>query len=80
MPKPPATTLGARKRKSCNFILPRPCPSTQSPEARSLPNLTFKTKVVLWIAELPTYCPFNRTASRFLDRAVLTAEAGRAAR
>lgn len=65
---------------SCSSIVPDTQPQVQYPEARSLPKLTFKIKTVLWLAELPTYCPFNRTASRFLDRAVLTAEQGRLAR
>lgn len=78
-PKPPATTLGAMTREVCNSRIPRNFAQKQELGQRSLPELTFKTKTVLWIAELPTYCLFNQFASRLLDRAVLAAEKGRAA-
>lgn len=79
MPNPQQRLWGAARTISRSPIVPHLPAPTQESEARSLPTLTFKTKAVLWIAELPTYCPFNRNASRLLDRAVLAAEAGRAA-
>lgn len=69
MPKPLESLLGAKARITCNSIVPRTFAQNQYPEQRSLPSLTLKTKVILWIAEVPTYFPYNQTASRFLDRA-----------
>lgn len=71
----PAANGVLMQSKSGGLIVAETQPQAQYPEARSL---TFKAKAVLWIAELPICCPFNRTASRLLDRAVLMAEAGRA--
>ena len=70
----PAANGVLMQSKSGGLIVAATLAPTQYPEARSLPGLAFKAKIVLWLAELPTYCPFNRIASRLLDRAVLAAE------
>jgi len=74
MPKPPNTTKGARTRsKTCNLTVPRNLASTQYLKAKS-PQLA---TAVLRLAESLTLLPYNRPASRLVDRALIAAEEGR---
>ena len=59
----------------CSSIVADAQPQTQSPKWRS----PLSPSSVLRFVELLTLLPYCRFSSRLLDRAVLTAEAGRAA-